>query len=163
MLGLSQSYIRGHAECEALSCRDLLKHFRRGVDQIFKMLRIIFSFFCIKIVKFWKPRKSRLEIPTEPGNPSTRRITFRVGVNLTNLSWKRGRTWNKREIRVFQKVEVQWFGVKEVSPPSKNVFFELYDDYLLAFFTFYRKFDQIHPNSKSNSSRWGFSRLRCNF
>ena len=40
---------------------------------------------------------------------------------------------------MFQKVEVQWFGVKEVSPRSKNLFFELYDDYLLAFFTFYRK------------------------
>ena len=47
------------------------------------MLRIIFSFFCIKKAKFWKRRKSRLEIATEPGKSSTRRITFRVGVNLT--------------------------------------------------------------------------------
>ena len=119
--------------------------------------------FTKSIVKFWKHRKTGLESPTKPGNSSTRRITFRVGVNLTNLSWKRGRTWNKREIRVFQKVEVQWFGVKEVSPRSKNLFFELYDDYLPAFFTFYLGFGQIHPNSKSNSSRWGFSRLRWNF
>ena len=46
------------------------------------MLRIILFYFSIKKAKSWKPRKSRLEIPTKPGNPSTRAITFRIVVNL---------------------------------------------------------------------------------
>ena len=41
-----------------------------------------FIFFSIKKAKSWKPRKSRLEIPTRPGNPSMRAITFRIVVNL---------------------------------------------------------------------------------
>ena len=53
------------------------------------MLRIILFYFSIKIVKAWKPRKSRLEIPTKPGNPSTRAITFRIVVNLSNFAVER--------------------------------------------------------------------------
>ena len=56
--------------------------FQWGVGQISIMLRIILLFFSIKNAKSWKPRKSRLEIPTKPGNPSTRAITFRIVMNL---------------------------------------------------------------------------------
>ena len=63
--------------------------FQWGVGQISIMLRIILKNFSIKNAKSWKPRKSRLEIPTRPGNPSTRHITFRIVVNLADFAVER--------------------------------------------------------------------------